>query len=174
MSSVAPRPDVLTIHPYVAGESEIAGLNRTVKLSSNEGAFGVPPSAQAAIARTTRYTLTTERCIMRYGVALTANLSLPLRRMASVSVAAREGGAGDILLKLKPGASRVRYLKLWPHVRPWRFKVAEPMLRGVPDAITVAALLSHAVAQVSPGVLHSLPEKVRATLPGAILSPAGD
>ena len=127
-----------------------------------------------AIARTTRYTLTTERCILRYGVALTATLSLPLRRMAAVSVAAREGGAGDILLKLKPGASRVRYLKIWPHARPWRFKVAEPMLRGVPDAITVAALLSHAVAQVSPGVLHALPEKVRATLPGAILSPAGD
>jgi len=51
MSSASPRPEILTIHPYVAGESEIAGANRTVKLSSNEGAFGVPPSAQAAIAR---------------------------------------------------------------------------------------------------------------------------
>lgn len=50
MSSPTPRPEILTIHPYVAGESEIAGANRTVKLSSNEGAFGVPPSAQAAIA----------------------------------------------------------------------------------------------------------------------------
>jgi histidinol-phosphate aminotransferase len=49
MTSPAPRPEVLTIHPYVAGESEVPGANRTVKLSSNEGAFGVPPSAQAAI-----------------------------------------------------------------------------------------------------------------------------
>ena len=45
----SPRPEILNIHPYVAGESSIAGANRTIKLSSNEGAFGVPPGAQAAI-----------------------------------------------------------------------------------------------------------------------------
>ena len=50
MSSAQPRPEILTIHPYVGGESTLAGVNRTIKLSSNEGAFGVPPSAQAAIA----------------------------------------------------------------------------------------------------------------------------
>ncbi|MEA2767869.1 MAG: histidinol-phosphate aminotransferase [Acetobacteraceae bacterium] len=50
MTSPLPRREILTIHPYVAGESELPGANRTVKLSSNEGAFGVPPSAQAAIA----------------------------------------------------------------------------------------------------------------------------
>ncbi len=50
MTSPSPRSEILTIHPYVAGESELPGANRTVKLSSNEGAFGVPPSAQAAIA----------------------------------------------------------------------------------------------------------------------------
>ena len=49
MSTVGPRPEILTIEPYVAGESELPGANRTVKLSSNEGAFGVPPSARAAI-----------------------------------------------------------------------------------------------------------------------------
>ena len=51
MTSAAPRPEILTIHPYVAGESELPNANRTIKLSSNEGAFGVPPSAQAAIVR---------------------------------------------------------------------------------------------------------------------------
>jgi histidinol-phosphate aminotransferase len=50
MTTPSPRPEILTIHPYVGGESTIAGANRTVKLSSNEGAFGVPPSARAAIA----------------------------------------------------------------------------------------------------------------------------
>jgi histidinol-phosphate aminotransferase len=49
MTTPTPRPEILTIHPYVAGESELPGVNRTIKLSSNEGAFGVPPSAQAAI-----------------------------------------------------------------------------------------------------------------------------
>ena len=50
MTGPRPRAEVLTINPYVAGESDLPGANRTVKLSSNEGAFGVPPSAQAAIA----------------------------------------------------------------------------------------------------------------------------
>ena len=49
MTGPLPRREILTIHPYVAGESELPGANRTIKLSSNEGAFGVPPSAQAAI-----------------------------------------------------------------------------------------------------------------------------
>jgi histidinol-phosphate aminotransferase len=51
MTSPSPRPEILTIDPYVAGESKLPGANRTVKLSSNEGAFGVPPSARAAIAK---------------------------------------------------------------------------------------------------------------------------
>ncbi len=49
MTSPAPRPEILTIHPYVGGESTLPGVNRTIKLSSNEGAFGVPPGAQQAI-----------------------------------------------------------------------------------------------------------------------------
>ena len=47
-SGPRPRPEVLDISPYVGGESKLAGANRTIKLSSNEGAFGVPPAAQAA------------------------------------------------------------------------------------------------------------------------------
>lgn len=49
MTGPQPRPEILTIKPYVGGESELPGHNRTIKLSSNEGAFGVPPGAQAAI-----------------------------------------------------------------------------------------------------------------------------
>ena len=45
-----PRPEILGISPYVGGESKVAGQNRLTKLSSNEGAFGVPPAAQAAHA----------------------------------------------------------------------------------------------------------------------------
>ena len=49
MTGPTPRPEILDIHPYLAGESTVEGANRTIKLSSNEGAFGVPPGAQAAI-----------------------------------------------------------------------------------------------------------------------------
>jgi histidinol-phosphate aminotransferase len=46
-----PRPEILAIAPYVGGESTIPGATRVIKLSSNEGAFGPPPAARAAIAQ---------------------------------------------------------------------------------------------------------------------------
>src|ERR1700744_1895338 len=51
MSSPRPRPEVLDISPYIGGESTVPGVNRVLKLSSNEGAFGVPPGAQEAYKR---------------------------------------------------------------------------------------------------------------------------
>jgi len=48
--TVKPRPDILKIHPYTPGISKIAGVDRIVKLSSNEGAFGPPPGIVPAIA----------------------------------------------------------------------------------------------------------------------------
>lgn len=50
MSLLNPRPTILSIEPYVGGESKIPGVNRIVKLSSNEGAFGPPPAAMEAYA----------------------------------------------------------------------------------------------------------------------------
>ena len=49
MTSPAPRPEILTISPYVGGESSLPGVNRSYKLSSNEGAFGMPPMARQAL-----------------------------------------------------------------------------------------------------------------------------
>ncbi|MBN8875264.1 MAG: histidinol-phosphate transaminase [Rhodospirillales bacterium] len=48
MTGPQPRPEVLGVQPYVGGESHLPGVNRTIKLSSNEGAFGAPPGALAA------------------------------------------------------------------------------------------------------------------------------
>lgn len=59
MTAPTPRPEILTISPYVGGEASVPGVNRSYKLSSNEGAFGVPPLAQKALrdvaAETFRY-----------------------------------------------------------------------------------------------------------------------
>jgi histidinol-phosphate aminotransferase len=51
---VMPRPSILSVEPYVGGESKVPGVNRIVKLSSNEGPFGPPPAAIAAIAEAAR------------------------------------------------------------------------------------------------------------------------
>jgi histidinol-phosphate aminotransferase len=54
MTALLPRPSILTIEPYVGGESKLPGVNRIIKLSSNEGAFGPPPGAIEAVARAAR------------------------------------------------------------------------------------------------------------------------
>jgi hypothetical protein len=41
--SPRPRPEILQIDAYVGGVSKLQGVNRVIKLSSNEGAFGAPP-----------------------------------------------------------------------------------------------------------------------------------
>ncbi len=46
-----PRDSILTVAPYVGGASKLSGVNRVIKLSSNEGAFGPPPAAIAAATR---------------------------------------------------------------------------------------------------------------------------
>ncbi|HWA80781.1 MAG TPA: histidinol-phosphate transaminase, partial [Acetobacteraceae bacterium] len=46
--SPRPRPEILSIAPYVGGEAHLPGANRVIKLSSNEGPFGAPPGARAA------------------------------------------------------------------------------------------------------------------------------
>ncbi|MDR3521022.1 MAG: histidinol-phosphate transaminase [Acidocella sp.] len=43
------RAEIFTVAPYVGGESKLPGVNRVIKLSSNEGAFGPPPVAIAAM-----------------------------------------------------------------------------------------------------------------------------
>ena len=40
-----PRPGVLDIAPYVGGEAKIVGVDRPIRLASNESALG--PSAKA-------------------------------------------------------------------------------------------------------------------------------
>ena len=49
-----PRPEVFSVAAYVGGESKLPGLNRVIKLSSNEGAFGPPEAAIAAMAATAK------------------------------------------------------------------------------------------------------------------------
>lgn len=46
---IAPKPGILDIAPYVGGESKAGTVSRIIKLSSNEGALGVPPAVQAAL-----------------------------------------------------------------------------------------------------------------------------
>ena len=54
MSTLAARPGIAGIDPYVGGESTIPGRDRVVKLASNEGALGPSPKAVAAYIEAAR------------------------------------------------------------------------------------------------------------------------
>jgi Bacterial PH domain len=97
------------------------------------------------MARSTVYTITNRRVVMRVGVVLSITFNLPFAQIASAGFRAR-GKAGDIVLSLA-GSDRIAYLHLWPHVRPWQLKRTQPMLRALADAGTVAQTLAAALAQ---------------------------
>lgn len=96
-------------------------------------------------ARTTTYTITNRRVVMRVGIALPMTLNLPFGRIESAGCARYADGSGDLPLRLRSG-NRVAYLHLWPHARPWHVTRPEPMLRAIADADAVAAILARALS----------------------------
>jgi hypothetical protein len=95
-----------------------------------------------AQAKATVYTVTTARVVMRIGAALSVTFNLPFRQISAASLDDR-GATGTVAL-LTAGETRISWLILWPHARPWRFARAEPALRCIPDAAQVARLLAEA------------------------------
>jgi histidinol-phosphate aminotransferase len=51
MTAPVPRPGVMAIEAYVGGKSALAGQQRVIKLSSNEGALGPSPRAMQAFSK---------------------------------------------------------------------------------------------------------------------------
>lgn len=100
------------------------------------------------VHRSTVYTLTNRRVVLRYGVALPMTLNLPYTIVESAALKTYRDGSGDIPLVLNQD-ERVSYFLLWPNVRPWRAAKPQPMLRAVPDAATVARTLSGALANAA-------------------------
>ena len=51
----------------------------------------------------------------------------------------------------QPGLDRgerlLGHVLLWPHVRPWRYAMPQPMLRAVPDAAALAQMIAQVRAQ---------------------------
>ena len=127
------------------------------------------------VCRSTVYTITSRRIVMRIGVALPIHFNLPFAVIDSASLKLYPDGTGSLPLVLS-GSNRLAYLVLWPHARPWRLGKPEPALRMVPDAAKVAHILAQAVAARAPGTVQigqPLPAAVRSEDPASWpLSPA--
>lgn len=81
-------------------------------------------------ARTTIYTMTNKRLVLRFGVALPLMINLPWVKIEKVDLVRRGKGSGDIVLTVDRG-EKMSYWLLWPHVRPWHFSPVQPALRSV-------------------------------------------
>jgi hypothetical protein len=101
-------------------------------------------------ARSTIYTLTDRRVVMRVGIALPKCINLPLGLIESVDLLQRPDGTGDLPLKVE-GGQRIGYAGLWPHARPWHYQMPQPMLRSIANADTVAALVARTCLAANPG-----------------------
>ncbi|MGH1574779.1 photosynthetic complex putative assembly protein PuhB [Methylobacterium sp. P31] len=94
-----------------------------------------------ALARSTTYTLTDLRLVIRHGIALPGTVDIPLRAVRSVAVRVRSDGTGDVALTVREGAG-IGYSKLWPHVRGLSLSRPVPMLRGLRDAALLSTRLA--------------------------------
>jgi len=118
-------------------------------------------------ARSAVYTLTNRRLVMRIGIVLNITFNLPLSLVSSAGLKLFKDGTGEIPLVLND-EDNIAYPHLWPHARPWQIKKTQPMLRCVPHAARVGALLTDAVARLKPVTTASMshPEAMNAPRPG--------
>jgi hypothetical protein len=86
------------------------------------------------------YTITTKRVLFQFGVALPMTMNIPLSKISNAALRTYRDGSGDIPLRVADD-HRVSFVLLWPHIRPWRLRAPEPMLRALPDAAVAAAKL---------------------------------
>lgn len=122
-------------------------------------AIGVLSLLAWALARSTIYTITTARLVLRFGVALPMSVNLPLRLVEAADLRRHADGTADLPLTLVPG-QRMGYLLTWPHVQPWHYFRVRPMLRGLADGDVAAKALMTAL-----GAPNSVPAAAAVTRP---------
>ena len=128
------------------GASTAAALDHAIAiLPLAIGAIAILLVIGITSARTTLYTITDRRIVMRFGMALPLTVNIPFTQIDAAAVAHHGDGLGDITLSLGAG-ERIGYLMIWPHARPWKYARPEPMLRSLPNPDGVAALLADALA----------------------------
>lgn len=144
---------------FVAGGTGVSGALVTIGVAL--AGLGLLYVLAKASARTTIYTLTNRRIVMRFGVALPKCINLPLIRIGAADTNAVGDGHVDIVLR---PAQRfpLGWLQMWPHVQPWKVAEPRPMLRAVPESFV--AILAAALVGADPAV-------VRGTDTTAIRSP---
>jgi hypothetical protein len=98
-------------------------------------------------ARSSIYTLTNRRMVMRFGASVPKCVNLPLSRIASADVQPVSASHVDIVL-VPTDRFPLGWLQAWPHVRPWKVADPQPMLRAVDKAFV--PILAEALRTADP------------------------
>ncbi|MFK7885463.1 MAG: photosynthetic complex putative assembly protein PuhB [Gammaproteobacteria bacterium] len=107
------------------------------------------------MGRTSLYTITNERIVMRVGVTMPMTINLPFKELQDGKLKLYKDGTGDIELTLVAG-QRVSYVILWPHCNLLHPFSSLPTLRGVPNAEHVAGRFARAIADSANDVDNNL------------------
>lgn len=112
-------------------------------------AIGILTIIARMMAKATIYTVTSERVVIRSGVALRKYINLPFAQIGAVAMKEHASGKGDLALEITKGA-KLPYLHLWPHARPLKFGNPTPLLRSMPDVKNAADTLIKAMQEFAP------------------------
>jgi len=107
-------------------------------------------------ARSTIYSLTNQRLIIRHGLAMPMAINVPFSQVDAAFLTRHgKSGTGTVCLQLKPG-TRLAWLSLWPSQRPWHFRLPQPSMRCIAEPEKAANLLADAmVAQDGDAIRRS-------------------
>jgi hypothetical protein len=108
------------------------------------------------------YTLTSERLVIRSGVALPMMVNIPIEQITAADMRVYRDGTGDIVLT--PVADRkLHWILLWPNVSAWYTRPISPLLRGLADphrAADAFAAVASQHYQVTAGEQVAVPVRV--------------
>ncbi|MFK8042021.1 photosynthetic complex putative assembly protein PuhB [Congregibacter sp.] len=119
-------------------------LGSTWMLGLGMLAIGILALLAYAYARTTIYTLTDKRLVLRFGVAMPMMVNIPLNIVSAADMCRYADGSGDIVLSLDQ-KKRLSYMMLWPNVRSWRVNPTQPALRSIANVEELAESLASVV-----------------------------
>lgn len=150
---------LLTAWQIMVSQADGVGLGPTVAAATWTLTLGIAAIALLfllgwLVHRTTIYTITNKRVVMKIGMALPMSLNLPFKSIEAADCGVRKDGSGDIALKIND-EHKIAWAILWPHGRPWHLRNPQPSLRSLPDARAVSEILQRALqaslTSVKPG-----------------------
>ena len=113
-------------------------------------------------AASVMYTLTSERLVIRSGVALPMMVNIPIEQITAADMRVYRDGTGDIVLT--PVADRkLHWVLLWPNVSAWYSRPIRPLLRGLAEphrAADAFAAVASQHYQVTAGERVAVPVRV--------------